>query len=442
MFTLFWRIFLGFWLSLILLGVAGTWLSESMRDSGKAIPLNPAQYIFIKKLRSRIQKGNIPRLVSRWQKTPPQQPIKKIIVLDSNGNVVGNQPRPDPVNLLLQQSKGQPMLIRSWKELWFGPISMTSRNQSYQLYVNTSNAPFLKSRHWLEHPIARLLIIFLASIAASFLVSLFLVRPIKKLQLAVTTLKTDLNFRVDEKIIRRKDELGKLGQQINSMAETIQKLVNSQQNILWDVSHELRSPLARIATALAIAEQKSEPEKAIQRLNKEVDLLNKMIAQLLLLGRLEAGLQKIQPEPVHLKNLLQQIIDDMRYESKRDFNIELEIQQDFQIQGDPLLLASLFGNILRNSRDHNETTISIKIDAKYTAENCTISIQDDGSGVSRSMQQQLFTPFKRESSNQQGLGLGMAITKNIVALHHGTIEARNLPLGFEIFISLPIKQPD
>jgi len=442
MFTLFWRIFLGFWLSLLLLGFAGTWLSESLRNSDKALQLNPAQYIFIKKLKNRLQKGNLNRLVSRWQNNPTKEPIKKVVVIDSNGDVLGNHPRPDSVNLLLRQSNGRPMVIRSWKELWFGPIAVSSRGQSYQIFVNTNNAPFLKSRHWLEHPITRILILLLASIAAAFLVSLFLVRPIKKLQLAVDTLKTDLTFRVDEKITNRKDELGKLGQRINSMAETIQKLVSSQQNILWDVSHELRSPLARIQTALAIAEQKSEPEKAIQRLNKEVDLLNKMIGQLLLLGRLEAGLQKVQAETVHLSNLILQIIDDMRFESKQEFSIEVNIKEDFQIQGDPLLLASLFGNILRNARDHNQNKITIKIDVKCDAEKCEISIQDNGTGVSRNMQQQLFTPFKRESSNQHGLGLGMAITKNIVDLHQGTIAARNLPIGFEILICLPLKQRD
>ncbi len=437
MFSFFWRIFLGFWFSLLLLGFAGNWLSESLRNSDKALALNPAQYLFLKKFRKKINNKNIRRLLKHWQQLPPKKPLKRILVIDSEGETLTATKIPKAVELLLQQSNNKPMLLRNWNELWIGPLTIQNGNEKFRVFLNTENAPYLNARTWLEHPVSRLLLLLLASLVAAFLVSFFLVRPIKKLQITVNSLKSDLSYRVDEKLTNRKDELGKLGKQINSMAETIQKLVNSQQNILWDVSHELRSPLARIKTALAIAEQKSEPEKAIFRLNKEVDLLNKMITQLLLLGRLEAGLQKIQHEPVHLKSLIQQIIDDMHYESKTKFNAQIKIEDELQVLGDPLLLASLFGNLLRNAREHNQQQITLNIEASCEQQFCEIIIQDDGTGISRIMQQQLFTPFKRDNGNVQGLGLGMAISRNIVELHCGEISAHNIPGGFKIIIRLP-----
>ncbi len=442
MFTLFWRLFLGFWISLLLIGFAGTWLSESLRDDEKALRLNPAQYLFLKKFRKRVKQRSVKNLIKYWQRNPPRKPIKNILIVDANGQSIDNKNIPEAVKLLLIQSDGRPMLIRNWSELWMGPLSISSRGENYQFFIQTENVPGLNSRHWLEHPLARILLLLFASLAAAFLVSLFLVRPIKKLQLAVQALGSDLSVRVDPKITQRRDELGKLGQKINHMAETIQTLVNSQQHILWDVSHELRSPLARMQTALAIAEQKSEPEKAISRLNKEVDLLNQMITQLLLLGRLESGLQKLQHEPVHLKNLINQIIDDMRYENKQPFSISVNIEGEHQVTGDPLLLASVFGNVLRNAREHNHQNVNIIVEAVCKNKVCTISIRDDGAGISRVMEQQLFTPFKRDSMNTRGLGLGMAITKNIINLHNGKIQARNLPKGFEVVITLPIEKED
>ncbi|HFB65394.1 MAG TPA: HAMP domain-containing histidine kinase [Aeromonadales bacterium] len=453
MLNLFWRIFLSFWVSLLIFILAGTWLGKSLNADNKVLPLNPLQTDFVRRFRPGNTSISLHHLQKMVYNKQNHKPVKKIWLLDKSGQQNAHSKLPQAVTRLWEMislhGKTEPSVYRSDHSLWFGPLKIDTAVGPRWLIIETDIVRALDSRNFYSHPLFRLLILIVASIAAALLVSRFLTRPIKQLQSTVKQLTHDLSARPNNRLLKRNDELGKLANQINEMAETIEKLLNSQQQILWDVSHELRSPLARIQTTLAIAEQQNNPQKALQRLNNEVIILNQMISQLLLLGRLNAEIQKINREPVPLKNLLQHIHEDMKLENSQPLNITLSMDEKIDVYGDPVLLSSLFGNLMRNAREHNPPGTAIVVLANEDKDHTEIIFRDQGQGVNPSRLEQLFQPFHRGSINSTGLGLGLTIVQNIVKQHHGTIELKNcyetspsgekneICRGFEVIICLP-----
>src|SRR5205807_4220298 len=159
----------------------------------------------------------------------------------------------------------------------------------------------------------------LAAGVISYLLALYLTSPVKKLKAVVQSFaEGNLDVRVAPQLGGRHDELADLGREFDHMAERIEALIYSQKRLLADISHELRSPLARLSVALELARKNSneKAEPALDRIEKEGERLNKLVGQLLALTRLESGAEKISPETVMLEDLVQQIVDDANYEAK------------------------------------------------------------------------------------------------------------------------------
>jgi two-component system sensor histidine kinase CpxA len=214
-----------------------------------------------------------------------------------------------------------------------------------------------------------------------------------------------------------------------------------------DISHELRSPLARLSVALEIARAKSGPQatSALDRIETEADRLNELVGQILMLSRLESGSDHTVPAQVDMAELLQDVADDASFEAtKKGCKVNLNISSGGSIQGNRELLRRSIDNVLRNAINYTAsgTSIDVKLEGSNGESPALIRIRDHGVGVPENELKNIFQPFHRVGGDRArqsgGAGLGLAIADRAVRLHHGTVSARNAPDGGLIIeITLP-----
>jgi signal transduction histidine kinase len=243
----------------------------------------------------------------------------------------------------------------------------------------------------------------------------------------------------------RHDELGALGKGFDSMAKRLQALVEGQQRLLHDVSHELRSPLARLQAAMDLLQQ--QPDRAsyfIARMERESERMDRLIGELLTLARLDAGMFETQEEIFELNEVLEAIAEDAVFEAQtRECRVVVENAQTLSVEGNPDLLHRAIENIVRNALRHSPEGGLITISAKRASEKSHLSlvIADEGDGVPEDEINSIFEPFFRSAKADRftGYGLGMAITRQIVEAHNGRVRAENAKQGgLVVTIELPI----
>ena len=260
----------------------------------------------------------------------------------------------------------------------------------------------------------------------------------------------DLTSRVGTASLRS-DEIGRLGLDFNHMALRVESVLLSQKRLLADISHELRSPLARLQLAIGIAQQQPDMEqsqttnKQLERIEKESQRMEQMIGQVLTLSRLEAQDRLPENCTVILDELLQELIKDAQFEAQvLDKQVGFNCAADITLQGDPSLLASALENILRNAVKYAQHRVDVKVEQPN--DRIYITISDDGQGLPEQDLKKIFTPFYRASAARErgsgGVGLGLAIAQQAIYSHGGKISAENRQAGgLRIRIALPIAQP-
>src|SRR5437870_1240208 len=260
-----------------------------------------------------------------------------------------------------------------------------------------------------------------------------------------------LTARVDEKLLKRRDEIGLLGRDFNLMAGRIESLVEAQRRLLGDISHELRSPLARQGVALGLARRRSGPEaaSALDRIEREGERLNEMIGQLLALSRLESGTDGLKNVKIDLSGLIHEVVDDADFEARsRERSVRVVQDEPAEVFGVPELIRSAVENVVRNAVRHTEKGTEVNVSLVTESVNgerlATISVFDHGKGVPENSIAEIFRPFYRVEDARDrttgGTGLGLSIAARAVRLHHGTINASNArDGGLIVEIRLPIR---
>src|SRR6185503_18079550 len=206
----------------------------------------------------------------------------------------------------------------------------------------------------------------LAAGVISYFLALYLTSPVKKLKSVVQSFaEGNLEARVAPQLGNRRDELADLGREFDHMAERIEALISSQKRLLADISHELRSPLARLSVALELARKnvvEGRPAPALDRIEQESDRMNQLVGQLLTLTRLESGAERVPPETVALEDLLQQVIDDADFEARSLGKRVHALHMDqCRVKGSSELLRSAVENVIRNA-------------IRYTAEGSAVEV--------------------------------------------------------------------
>lgn len=285
----------------------------------------------------------------------------------------------------------------------------------------------------------------LVSLLFAALLAWYFSRPIRNLRLAFDAVAGGkLETRIGTAMGHRKDELADLGSDFDRMAERLQNLLDTQRRLLHDVSHELRSPLARLQAAADLMRQ--QPERSaefIAHIERDTARMDKLIGELLTLARLNAGMTGLPDEAVDLAEIIADIADDAKLEAEtRGCTITLDLNAGPTLRGSNELLSRAIENIVRNAIRHSPKGGVVEVSTRITGERFHLTVADQGTGVLDSDLTAIFDPFYRGGPSQSdGYGLGLAITRRVIEAHGGQVFAENRPAaGLLVTLELPCKQ--
>jgi two-component system sensor histidine kinase CpxA len=298
---------------------------------------------------------------------------------------------------------------------------------------------------------------FLVSGLICYLLTRYLTAPILRLREASKQLaQGNFSTRAAAGMEHRRDELGTLVRDFNAMAARIEELVSRQRQLIYDISHELRSPLARLNVALDLGRQRKGNDPAFDHMEQDLECLNDMIGRLLTVAKLDTSTTAIPMTKVDLTELASQIVRSADFElQQQNGAVRLSSQEQYFVQGNAELLHSAIENVIRNAIRYTGpgnsvevNIVDVQLEAARTAAPAFVRllVRDYGQGVPESELVNIFQPFYRvaDDRNRQsgGTGLGLAIADRVIRIHGGTITARNAtPHGLEIEILLPQTAP-
>jgi signal transduction histidine kinase len=318
--------------------------------------------------------------------------------------------------------------------------------------LNRSVLEFFSADRFDPVTFVRFAVVFLVAGVLCFVLARHIARPIDQLRLATRDLGNErLQTRVDVSVVSRRDELADLGRDFDRMAERIEDLVTAQRHLLADVSHALRSPLARLNVALGLARKRGEPgADTLDRIELETERLNKLIGQLLTMARVNSGVDVERATLFDLAGVVEEVSSDADYEARtRQAGVRFDRRRQCVVHGSRELLRGAVENVVRNAVRHTatQTDVEISMDCRDTDAGkwAVIQVRDHGPGVPDEAVGGLFTPFHRVTKNgtppSEGTGLGLAITRRTFEVHGGRATAANAPGGgFVVTLELPLPQ--
>jgi signal transduction histidine kinase len=278
-----------------------------------------------------------------------------------------------------------------------------------------------------------------------YLMAVHLASPLRNLRRVVERFgRGELGIRFH---LARQDEIGELARAFNRMADHITTLLSAERRLLQDVSHELRSPLARLGFAIELAKTSHDRDAALNRIRKEGDRLNQLVDELLQLTRAEGDPAARNVEEIALADLLEDLVVDCHVEAEaKGCRLVSRIDQSATLSGDRELLRRACENVLRNAIRHAPAASSVEVALSVNKEIATIAIRDEGPGVPADALAEIFKPFYRVENARDrtsgGMGLGLAIASRAVELHRGRMSARNAKPGLVVEIELPVERSE
>jgi len=440
--SLFWRIFLTAWAIVLVMATFTIWLVSELLKNGdntfiEEMPPRVVAHVAQDLRRLMATDSSTPADVLNGDQALDFTPLLEIYVLDPSGEDLLGRSLPEAV-----------IAARNvWRDQTQGPEEASSRvhieGAGLEGYLVVGYEGFF--------PFARQLIavrgtvFVLLSAAMSFLLARFIVRPVRRLQRAGQKVASgDLSVRVAHTVGTRTDEIAQLAHDFDAMTERVQALLQSQQQLLRDVSHELRSPLARLQALLSIARQHegAVSGKHVDRMEAELERLDELIGGILAYTRLEAQ-GDLARHPTDIVDLVQNIVDDASLEGQVD-DKELRFRgpKSCVIDVDSGLIQSAVENVVRNAVRHTAQGATVDVSVVKEPGWVRIVTEDNGPGVPDDTIDSLFEPFFRvedaRSTRSGSGGVGLAIAERSVSLHNGVIEACNREKGgLRVEIGLP-----
>ncbi len=448
--SLFLRIFLSFWLAFALFLVVAILVTLALRprsstwEALRTTVLNDAV--------SAYETGGEHQLRQYLQEVEGTQHVRAFL-FDERGDEVSRRAAPD---WAIRVAQGGPRVPRDGYILPAPPVQRDSRASSdgkhrYTLVMGMPPGPrvFIGPRGM---PLPALFGLVLSSGIACYFLAWYLTKPIVRLRSATRRLAAgDLTARTGAPASRKRDEVTSLMRDFDAMAERLQILVQAQSRLLNDISHELRSPLARLNVALGLARQRAGVGSAdmLDRIELEASRLNELIGRILTLARLEDGEQRVPQTPVPLGDLVAGVAEDAEFEAQeRHCHVRTEIPAgDWAVRGNDSLLHSAIENVVRNAIRYTQEGTSVEIELtsekRGSGAEAVLRVSDSGPGVPEDALEKLFEPFYRLDDARGrltgGVGLGLAITKRAVRFHGGKVSAFNRAEGgLMVEIRLPL----
>jgi two-component system, OmpR family, sensor histidine kinase CpxA len=448
--SLFVRIFLSFWMAQALFVVLAILVTITSRTPSDITAIEAQQSKFLAEAVAAHAAGGEQGLW-RYLRTVHEARGVRLYLFDAqNHDLLGRRP-PEPVldaalgkrhtaNTLIGRLSPFPVL----REVGTGPDG-----QRYTLIVELPERHGFFGPHGV--PGLGILIAVLSSGLVCYILARSLTAPVVRLRGATQKLASgDLSARAGMPSPHRHDEIAELVRDFDGMAERIQSLVQAQKRLLTDISHELRSPLARLSVALELARQRSGVEAAssLDRIERESSRLNELIQHVLTLSRLDANADPLRQSRIDLTELIGEVARDAAYEAQsRQCGVEVAVIDACEVAGNQTLLHSAIENVVRNAIRYTAegTAVEIRMETGQAPGGlqAVILVNDCGPGVPEGSLEKLFQPFYRIDDARErgtgGAGLGLAITDRAVRLHGGTVSARNRNGGgLTVEIRLPL----
>lgn len=441
---LFWKIFISLWVAIAGITVIVEWsVDQAFQADLQQSPdlsIGFRAELATSLIESHLRLGGIDsvrQLYSGWSGLR-ELPV---FITDEDGHDLLGRPVP-----LAARDQAVRLLAESPRNIAVRRVQALN-GPSYLLFVPLQMLPSAPPEmHVYRHTHStRVQLVAMALVSFCFAVGLawYLYRPIRLLHFASRRFASgELATRLAPSIGGRQDEIADLGRDFDEMATRLQAVVEEKTRLLHDVSHELRSPLARMQIALEFLRQKPEQrDEMIERIAHEIDRLDKTLGETLTLSRLQANTPAPHEECVNLTELIAEIVDDARFESGANgASIELKETREFLVEGRSELLRSAFENVIRNSILHTPEGIAVRVEMTAADDSTvTVRIIDGGPGVAEEELPYLFEPFYRglRGKRSNGQGLGLSIARRAIELHGGSVTAMNAPDGFCVRIQLP-----
>jgi len=436
---LFWKIFFAFWLTLLLVaggvGLVVHGYSQARIERAETLAAGPRAEVSLAAVATTLRHSGreaARALLRAWHGSH----ISPVMVVDAEGRE------------LLGRRVAPAVLAGARQRIGGGESAPGVRRvvgvdgEAYLLFIPTDIVRH--GRQPATAPLAsRLAVVLLASLLFSGGLAWYLVRPVRRLRAAHRSLAAGrLETRVAPAIGRRQDEIADLGRDFDHMAGRLQALVEAQQRLLHDVSHELRSPLARLEVAVGLARQRPERSAAVlDRIEREIHRLDGLVGEVLTLSRMEAGVHQEGPACLELAELLAAVAEDARFEAQGSGReLRLTVADESLVMGRAELLRRALENVIRNALHHTAAGSKVEVSLQTAGGQAVVTVCDRGPGVPERELGRLFEPFFRTAgSGEGGYGLGLAIARRAVDAHAGTIRAYNREGdGLCVELSLPL----
>lgn len=450
--SLFVKIFLSFWLTVILTGAIVHLISYLNRPEERPILENQLQFAskgldgYAREAAEALARGGDDGWRQYLEGLDPESP--RPFLFTAKGATLSGQRAPKRAARLAEMvfSEGSVKAMRAFPFFYFGrPLPLPDQTPAVlvvELKVSSGGSGRLRRtprrRDFLPGQEVGLAALLVVGGIVCFGLTRSLTRPIRKLSEATRQVADgDLSTRVSQDI-KAKNEIGRLARDFDRMAERIEDLVDSQKRLQRDISHELRSPLARLNIALELARQRSggDAKTALDRIERETGRMNEMIGQLLSLNLLETGSRQVPQQMVDLSALVRDIVADAEFEARnRNRAVHLNQNDDILIQGSEDLLRRIVENVIRNGLNYTTEGTAVEVDLEHNEASgqVTIRVRDHGPGVPDEELQKIFEPFYRTAVARDrtsgGTGIGLAIVERATRRHGGTVEARNARNG-------------
>jgi|SRR5579864_818187 len=450
--SLFLRIFLSFWLALAMFLVLAILATAAMRPTRQISELEALQPKFLSEAVEAYQSGGTPKLREYLRTLHETQHIRAVLY-DEHGSLVGHFVPPWFNEVATGQRHTSDTLLGRLNP-HFQMLKATMTGSDGYRYTLVTELPPGQTAMFGPNGIPGLgiLIGILSSGIVCYFLARYLTGPIVRLRQATQKLASgDLSARVGGRISSSTDEISQLVRDFDKMAEQIENLVNAQSRLLKDISHELRSPLARLSVALELARQRTGPDAraVLDRISLESSRMNELIGSLMTISRLESRAGTVRKVPVELEEIIDEVARDAAFEAQaRNCQVEVEIVDELPVLGDPALLHSAIENVVRNATRYTAEGTTVKIRAekaeRWKQPEAVVCVSDAGPGVPEDALDKIFRPFYRVDDarvrSTGGVGLGLAIAEQAVRLHGGTVKASNLPEGgLSVEIRLPLR---
>lgn len=448
---LFWKFFFFIWLAQLtaISGITATfWLEHGTPDKKHTdLDKGYAATLLVRSAAIALQDGGIQSLRNMLEN---QNPHLVYAVDEQNVDILGRKIDPAILNQARQcldndgpsiSSVMQISIAGGHSFLLFLPMLESS------VEANGFAGGRLALPNGFHIPIEPMVAAMLASLVFAALLARYFSKPIRNLRSAFEAATTgNLEVRIGPVMGKRRDELADLGRNFDLMADHLRSLMGGQRRLLHDVSHELRSPLARLQAAIGLIRQQPEKQETyLQRIEQESVRMDKLVGELLTISRLEAGVISSMNEVISMDELISDVVVDACFEAgESGHTVEFSDNSKSIIKGNAELLHRAIENVVRNAIRHTPagSKVSVGIRSINNSSNVLISITDQGPGIPEKELSGIFEPFFRGSGmkSTDGHGLGLAIARRVVEAHGGTISASNRAGGgLCVEIVLPVK---